>query len=128
MEKNIEYYMKLPYTLIVDVEQCNDGDCYVARLQEVPDLIGVGDTPEEAIKELNINKRLKFKTHLEMNIPIPEPTTYSGQFHIRVGPSIHKSLSKLAVSENISLNQYITNILAKAVGAAEQTPKGKRKN
>jgi len=127
MEKNLDYYLKLPYTLIVSVEEDNDDSCYVARLQEIPYLIGTGSTPEAAIKELAINKRLKFETDIELGNPIPEPSKYSGQFHIRVGTSIHESLARLASAEDISLNQYITNILAQKVGAAESRPTKSRK-
>jgi len=59
MDKNLNYYLKLPYTLIVSIENDNDGSCYVARLQEIPYLIGTGNTPEAAIKELEINKTIK---------------------------------------------------------------------
>ena len=127
MEKNIDYYLKLPYTLIVSVEEDNEDSCYVARLQEIPYLIGTGSTPEAAIKELGINKRLKFETDIELGNAIPEPSKYSGQFHIRVGTSIHESLARLASAEDISLNQYITNILAQKVGAAESRPTKSRK-
>jgi antitoxin HicB len=119
MDKNLNYYLKLPYTLIVSIENDNEGSCCVARLQEIPYLIGTGNTPEAAIKELEINKRLKFDTDLELGFPIPEPSKYTGQFHLRVGTSLHESLARLAALENISLNQYITNILARKVGAEE---------
>lgn len=125
MGKTIEYYMKLPYTLIIGIEEDNEGSSYVARLQEIPYLIGTGNTPEAAIKELEINKRLKFKTDIELGNSIPEPSKYSGQFHIRVGTSVHESLARLASTENISLNQYITNVLVKAVGASENQPQKK---
>ena len=122
MDKNLNYYLKLPYTLIVSIENDNDGSCYVARLQEIPYLIGTGSTFVEAIKELEINKRLKFETDIELGFLIPEPSEYSGQFHLRVGTSLHESLARLAGIENISLNQYITNILAQKVGAEESRP------
>ena len=127
MEKNIEYYMRLPYTMVVGIEEDNAGNCYVARLQEIPYLIGTGSTFVEAIKELAINNRLKFETDLELGVPIPEPSKYSGQFHLRVGVSLHESLAQLAALEDISLNQYITNILARAVGSAQCELPRKRK-
>jgi len=119
MKKNLEYYLKLPYTIILHIDEDNS---YVARLLELPDCIGVGKTKEEAVNELEIHKRLKLEGHLELGLPIPEPSKYSGQFHLRVGTSLHESLARLAESENISLNQYITNILARKVGAEESHP------
>jgi len=126
MEKNLEYYLKLPYTLVIGKEEDNEDTCYVARLQEIPYLIGTGSTPEQSIKELGINQRLKFETDIELGLPIPEPSEYSGQFHLRVGKPIHESLARLAALEDVSLNQYISNILARAVGQAERTRSGSR--
>ena len=120
MKKNLEYYLKLPYTTIIHIDEDNS---YVARLLELPDCIGVCKTKEEAVNELEIHKRLKLEGHLELGLPIPEPSKYSGQFHLRVGTSLHESLARLAALENISLNQYITNILARKVGAEESRPK-----
>ncbi len=121
MEKNLAYYQKLPYTTVISIEEDNDDDgySYVARLLEMPHCIGVGKSPEEAVRELELNKRMKLETHLEMDFPIPEPCKYSGQFHLRVGSSLHESLAHLAELENVSLNQYLTNILARAVGVEE---------
>jgi antitoxin HicB len=119
MVKDLEHYMSLPYTIIINTEEDNNGSCYVARLQEVPYLIGTGDTPEKAINELKINQRLKFETDLEMGFPISEPAKYTGQFHLRVQPSIYGSLARMAEMENVSLNQYINTLLSRAVGYAE---------
>ena len=124
MKNKLEYYLNLHYTTVINIDEDN---CYVARLLELPDCIGVGNTKEEAVNELEIHKRLKLEGHLELGWPIPEPSKYSGQFHLRVGTSLHESLARLAGLENISLNQYITNILARKVGAEEShAPKRQR--
>jgi predicted RNase H-like HicB family nuclease len=128
MKKNLKYYLNLPYTAIISPAEDNDGSiCYVARLLELPHCIGVGKTPEEAVSELEIHKRLKLEGHLELGFPIPEPSRYTGQFHLRVGTSLHESLARLAELEDISLNQYITNILARNVGAEENRLSKSRK-
>lgn len=111
--------MGLPYTIIVNTEDDNNGPCFVARIKEVPYLIGTGETPEKAIKELGINKRLKFETDIEMGLTIPEPAKYTGQFHIRIQPSLQEALAQMAEFDNVSLNQYINTILSRAVGAKE---------
>lgn len=113
MEKNLEYYMNLPYTLIVEQEEDNDDSmCYVASLLELPYCIGVGKTPEEAIDELKIHKRMKFQSHLEDGLPIPEPQIeYSGNLNLRVDPHLHARLAKEAAAYDMSLNKYASLIL-----------------
>ncbi len=120
MKKNIEYYMNLPYTTIVKTDENNDGSvCYVATLLELPHCIGVGNTQTEAIEELELHKRMKIEVNIEEGLPIPEPSKYTGQFHLRIQPSLHESLARMAELENVSLNQYIDSILSRAVGFAD---------
>jgi predicted HicB family RNase H-like nuclease len=46
-------------------------------------------------------------------IPEPEPTPeYSGKFLVRLPKSLHRSLAEAARSEGVSLNAYVTAILA----------------
>jgi predicted HicB family RNase H-like nuclease len=129
MDKNLEYYMKLPYTTVIRTDENNDGSpCYVASLLELPHCIGVGDTPAEAVEELELHKRMKIETHLEEGFPIPEPPKYTGQFHLRIQPSLHESLARMAELEHVSLNQYIDSLLSRAVGYTErQTSRRKKK-
>jgi predicted RNase H-like HicB family nuclease len=70
MKKDLKYYMNLPYTIIVKKDETGD---YVASYADLPFCDGVGNTPAEAIKELEINKRLKIQSSLEDGFPIPEP-------------------------------------------------------
>jgi len=45
MEKNLEYYMNLPYTILLEQDEDNDGSmCYVARYLELPYCLGAGKT------------------------------------------------------------------------------------
>jgi predicted HicB family RNase H-like nuclease len=49
---------------------------------------------------------------------IPEPpgaqATYSGQFVVRIQPALHKKVALLAAARNESLNQFVTDALARA--------------
>jgi antitoxin HicB len=113
MEKNLEYYLNLPYTIIVEQDEDNDGSiCYVARFLELLYCIGVGKTPKEALKELEIHKRMAIKSYYEDGIPIPEPQTeYSGNINIRVDPELHARLAHEAAAFDMSLNKYTSLIL-----------------
>ena len=78
-----------------------------------------GATAEEALRDIEDAKREWLISNIEDNLPIPEPQKYTGQFHLRMPPSLHESLARMADFENISLNQYITSALSRAVGVAE---------
>lgn len=113
MVKDLEYYMKLPYTYIVNPEEDNDGSLiYVASVIEIPHILGDGKTPEQALKTLDIHMRMAIKSYLEDGLPIPEPQTkYSGNLNIRVDPELHARLAKEAAVYDMSLNKYASLIL-----------------
>jgi antitoxin HicB len=113
MVKTLDYYLNLPYTIVVAPDEDNDGGlCFVASLPELPYCIGVGKNPKEAVKELEIHKRMAIESYYEDGIPIPEPQTrYSGNLNIRVDPELHSRLAKEAAAYDMSLNKYASLIL-----------------
>jgi predicted HicB family RNase H-like nuclease len=111
LKKRVDYYMSLPYTMMVKYHE-EQGGYYVAGYLELPDMIMTGDTPEEAVKELVAEKPEWFEACLELGIPIPEPQTkYSGNINIRVDPVLHADLAQEAAAYNMSLNKYTALIL-----------------
>ena len=116
--KGLEYYTKLPYNIIV--EQWDDGDkpYWVARVVELPHCLIHGDTPEEAVRDIEEVKSDWIKSNLERGLKIPEPVShkYSGQIRLRISPSLHRTIADRAKVERISLNQYMVTALAKSAG------------
>lgn len=115
--KDLEYYKKLPYTIILE-KYDDQGTYWVARVAELPHCLIHGDTPEEAVKEIEDVKLDWIQSNLEDGLPIPEPVPYkcSGHIRLRIPPSLHKLLRDRAIAEDVSLNQYMTSALASSVG------------
>lgn len=113
MKKDLEYYMRLPYTIVVRREADNEGQAvYIARVLEIPHLLGDGKTQQEAIECLNTHVSMAIKSYLRDSIPIPEPQTqYSGNINIRVDPGLHARLAQEAAAREMSLNKYTSLIL-----------------
>ena len=120
VEKELEYYAKLPYTVIVEQWDDGRGPYWVARIAELPHCLIHADTPEEAIREIQEVKLDWIKSNLERGLPVPEPRPreFSGQIRLRISPSLHKLLVDRAETEGISLNQYMATVLAVSVGMA----------
>lgn len=127
IEKDFEYYTKLPYNIIVEMWDDGEGPYWVTRIAELPHCLIHGDTPEEAIAEIEEVKRDWIKSNLERGLKIPEPIPHkhSGQISLRIPPSLHRLLSDRAAVERISLNQYMTVALARSVGLDIHVPKPK---
>lgn len=115
--KTLEYYLGLPYTVVLRRDE--DGD-YVARVDELQGCSAHGATPEEAISNLNEARELWISDCLENGDPVPEPVDLghlpSGKWLQRVPRSLHRKLARLARNEGVSLNQLVTSILAEAAG------------
>jgi antitoxin HicB len=116
MEKTIDYYMNLPYTIEL---QRDMEEGWFVRVKELRGCTGQGDTAEEAIAMIQEAMSLWLEVALEEGLPIPEPRpdeAYSGKFVVRVPRSLHRELVETAEHEGVSLNQYINVALAHSVG------------
>jgi antitoxin HicB len=121
--KQVGYYLSLPYTMTVKF-RLEQGGYYVASYIELPDLTMTGETPEEAVRELQDEKREWFEECLKRGISIPlpvEPQKYSGKIVLRMPSSMHESLIRIAELEGVSLNQYMLSAISRALGRDEAT-------
>jgi len=130
LKEKAEYYAGLPYTTTVE-HVAEQGGYYVAKVLELDTLIMTGETPAEAVTELESVKQEWFETQLELGNKIPLPIKsreFSGNYRLRMDPSLHQTLTALAAHEGISLNQYIVTKLAMAaVGDTQGTIQRKKK-
>lgn len=119
--KNLEYYANLPYTTIIERYDDATKPYWVARVAELPHCLIHGDTPEEAVREIEEVKIDWIKSNLEDGLTIPEPglRKYSGQIRLRMPPSLHQHVATMADVEDVSLNQYMVSTLARGSGYDE---------
>ena len=121
LKKKVDYYSNLPYTIAV--ERCDDqGTYYVARYVELPHFIMTGDTPEEAVRELESEKCEWFEFNIEKGNTIPLPLKsrkYSGTISLRMSPQLHEHLVSLTELHGISLNTFVAKAVAQAAGFDE---------
>jgi antitoxin HicB len=79
-----------------------------------------GDTPEEAIGNLDEAMAAWVEAKLEDRDHIPQPLSsdqYSGKFLMRVPKTLHRELARRADLEGVSLNQFALVALSRCVGA-----------
>lgn len=121
MIKSVEYYMGLPYTIELH-RDAEEG--WFVRVKEWPGCMSQGDTAEDALADMREVIPLWIESSLKSGYQIPEPRAedeYSGKFVVRVPRSLHRELVQGAVSEGVSLNQYINVVLSRAVGESRQS-------
>ncbi len=113
----LEKYIELPYTVLL--RRDDEGD-FVGKIVELPGCSAHGKTREEALENLDEAKALWIQDCLENGDPVPMPAQDeplpSGKWLQRVPRKLHKKLRVLAKVEGVSFNQYVTALLAEAVG------------
>jgi antitoxin HicB len=123
----VDRYVDLPYhiTLAQDGEE-SDGK-WVAAAEELAGCTSRGDTPEEAIGGLKDAMAAWISSALREGRDIPEPrsaTSHSGRLLLRMPKTLHAALTQAAERESVSLNQFITDALASAIGWRRGTAGG----
>lgn len=123
MDKTVDYYLGLPYTIEMTPEE--DGGWFVS-VKELPGCMSEGNDPADAIAMIRDAMRAWIGVRLEDVQPVPEPRkarVYSGRFLTRVPVSLHHELVEAAAREGVSLNQYVNLALARSAVRPVRTHK-----
>ncbi|MFD3006626.1 type II toxin-antitoxin system HicB family antitoxin [Thermus tengchongensis] len=114
VEKPLEYYLSLKYPVLL-VPEPEGG--FTALIPDLEGCVSVGETPEEALANVEEARQLWLETAYEHGDPIPLPSTereYSGRILVRMPKGLHRRLDEEARAEGVSLNQYIVSLLSEA--------------
>ena len=121
LNKDLQYYLNLPYKIEVEPIREEDGGGFFARLPQfgAMGITGDGETIEEALDMLNELKTAHFQRYLDEGRKIPEPKkdegikSFSGRILLRIPRELHRQMALKAVQNGISQNQYINYLLTK---------------
>jgi len=115
MRKDLDFYLNLHYPVTIHPDP--DGG-FVAEIEELPGCMTQGETLEEVFEAIEDAKQCWIEVAFNdgQNVPLPrDMEEYSGKILIRIPKSLHRVLSRAAKQERVSLNQYITSLLAAGV-------------
>lgn len=108
------------YTLTIRKENIDGDILFVGRVAELPDVAAYEDNYEEAhnilLDAITSLKKIADKQNRTFPIPFETEDEYSGRVTLRITKSLHKSASLMADREGASLNQFLSTIVAEAVG------------
>jgi predicted RNase H-like HicB family nuclease len=110
-------YLKKPYTRIIIPD---DDGSYAAEILEFPGCRAQGNSPDEAINNLNEAAISWIETCKENGFSIPEPFMnqgFGGKIALRLPRSIHKQAARFAARDGVSLNQFLLSAIAEHIGA-----------
>jgi antitoxin HicB len=116
--KGLDYFLNREYEISLSLHTDDDQSYWVAEIPDLPGCVADGQTPDEAVKELEEAKRLWIETQIEDGYEVPEPFEshgFSGKLTLRAPKSLHRRLAKEAKREGVSLNHYIVGQLSSSV-------------
>src|SRR5579871_5744296 len=102
--------LQYPFNVIADP----DGG-FVIAFPDLPGCMNQVETIDEIPAMAEDARRLWIETEYEggAEIPLPSyPEEYSGKFNVRIPRSLHRALVESARREGVSLNQYVSGLLA----------------
>jgi antitoxin HicB len=121
-EKPVEYYLDLPYTIeFVHDNSDPDRPVWFASVRELKGCMTEANEFDEAARQIRDAMQVWILDAVESGDPVPEPKIgeeFSGKFSVRLPKSLHRDLVNQAEREGVSLNQYITSVLSRAVEAS----------
>lgn len=110
MRKDLSYYMKLPYIVVVRPLTKSEGEGYFAYMPELGSyaFCADGDTPEEALKALEVVKTDLFRGQLQHGtIKIPKPGEAALIFVNEDGFFEVEKLNEYEIGEYVKVNTFI---------------------
>jgi antitoxin HicB len=114
----VEDYTSLPYHLLLVRDSQEKSKPWTASVEELPGCTSHGKTSEEALAGIEAAMAKWIAVALEEGRDIPEPksaTSHSGRLLLRMPRTLHADLTRASEREGVSLNQFITDVLAAAV-------------
>src|SRR5688572_7976932 len=98
-------------------------DLYVVEVLEFPGVAAEGATADEAVHKLDLALASVLDVILDNGEEVPDPlaaVTYSGRLNLRIPPRLHADAARAAAVENVSLNRFLSDAIARRIGATAQ--------
>lgn len=100
----------------VEITWSEDDGCYVARVPELPGCMTDGATLSDVASNADEAIRSYIGALKKEGRPVPVPLaerSFSGKIPLRIDPRLHRDLALKAELEDMSLNKYIEEKLAR---------------
>ena len=100
----------------IELFRDEEGD-WLAHFEELPQVSAFGNSPEQALEELNNAWKAMKESFIVHNEPIPVAPSrkeYSGQFNVRIDKRVHRALAVEAAQVGVSLNALVSQKLSLA--------------
>jgi antitoxin HicB len=114
----VEDYTRLAYHLVLVRDSEDKAKPWTASVEELPGCTSHGKTSDEALDGIEAAMAKWIGVALEEGRDVPEPrsaASHSGRLLLRMPRTLHADLTRVSEQEGVSLNQFITDVLASAI-------------
>ncbi len=115
VKEELDFYLSLNYPVTVHVDP--EGG-FVAEIEDLPGCMTQAETLDELFAAIQDARRAwiegAYETGQDIRLP-RELDEYKGKILVRIPRSLHRDLAHAARRDGVSLNQYITSLLAAGV-------------
>ena len=111
----LDFYLGLNYPVTVHMDP--EGG-FVAEIEDLPGCMTQAESLDELFAAIQDARRAWIEAAYETGQDIPMPREleeYKGKILVRIPRSLHRDLAHAAKRDGVSLNQYITSLLAAGV-------------
>jgi predicted HicB family RNase H-like nuclease len=120
------------YTITVKKVRVDDEEQFRATVAEFPDVEEYADSYQEAyelaVDAIETLRSAYTEEARQFPAPIGDETEFSGRITLRIPRSVHRRAAAIAKQEDVSLNQWLTSVVAESVGASTATAKAQPKD
>ena len=137
-----QHYLELPYRVAVKSEPEGEQQFWRATVEELSGCTARGATPDEAVERLRPAMEAWLTTALAEQREVPVPNSrdasggealdsetskskaapsHSGRFLVRMPSELHEQLAREAESKEVSLNRFVTDVLAASLSPTPPT-------
>ena len=110
--------LEMPYEISLVRRDDEHGPAWVAQVEDLPGCEARGRTEEEALTEVRGAMAAWIADARANGRQVPAPraaATHSGRLLVRMPPTLHADLARLADREKVSLNTLIVGVLSGAI-------------
>ena len=94
-----------------------EGGGYLVEYPDIPGCMSDGETIGEAIANGREALRDCMEVFKESNRKVPTPSIEAAQWRQRLPRTLYSKLTRQAESEGVSINSFVTAIIAEAIGS-----------
>ena len=116
--KDINYYLSLPWTYTIETESHEGSSYYIIRVNELPGICTDSESLDEGMREIKDLIVCAVEIYKEKGEPVPEPVDrdrYKGKILYRTNSERHYHIARTAQMMHKSISKTLDTLIDKGL-------------